>query len=207
MTPQHKEILEVLEKFSPISADEVSKFLPRRLRIVPVVFELIDMHAKGWAEQRNGYTPQTMVTTYQGLTPAKPSVSYWSITDAGLEALKAARPPEPVRPQYLGETPVNILDHPKYSKYEPKDWALQWIAMYSGIDGAHHKDWLIAQVAKILCGTQVLMKIARWDNGQEEERFILGEDSTEFTHWKTAYEGDVYPDGATEYEFDEGTPP
>lgn len=116
-------------------------------------------------------------------------------------------PHQPPRPQYLGETPVNILEHPKYSKYEPKDWALEWIAMYSGFDGAHHKDWLIAQVTKILCGTQVLVTLARWDNGLEEERFRLGEDSTEYTHWKTVYEGDVYPDGGTEYEFDEGIPP
>lgn len=207
MTPQEKEILEVLEKFSPISDHEIPRFTPASSFPAMVLSELTGLRMKGWAEQRSNHTNQEMVTTYHGMTPATAGAFYWSITPEGLEALNAERPSVPPRPQYLGEIPVNLLEHPKYSKYEPKDWALEWIARYSGIDDSHHQAWLIAQVTKILCGTQVVMKIARWDDGQEEERVHLGEDSTEFMHWKTVYEGDVYPDGETEYEFDEGIPP
>jgi len=144
------------------------------------------------------------VMTKNGWAMPQSHITYWKVTEAGLEALQAAEPP---KPQYLGETAVDLTTHPVYSKYTPADWALLWITLYSGIDGSHHKDWLIAQVAKILNNTQVTMCIAKWSNGTEEERFELAEPSEQFNAWKMAYEGDVYADGSTEYEFDEGIPP
>lgn len=148
-----------------------------------------------------------MVITKLGMKVPDPNETYWVVTEQGLAALKALEPP---KPQYLGETPIDIATHPVYSKYTPADWALLWITMYSGFDEAHHKDWLIAEVTKILNNTQVIARLAKWSNGQEEERFTLAEPSEQFNAWKMAYEGDVYPDedgGGTEYEFNEGIPP
>ena len=111
------------------------------------------------------------------------------------------------KPQFLGETPVNINESPKYRDLTPAQWALEWIAMYGGIDELHHKTWLVAQIARILNGTQVLVKTARWSNGYEEDRFTLGEDSEQFKAWKVLYQGEVDEHGETEYEFSDGIPP
>jgi hypothetical protein len=100
-----------------------------------------------------------------------------------------------------------VLTHPKYSKFTPADWALLWIQLYGGFDQAHHKDWVLAQVARILNNTEVIVKTARWDTGQEEDRFTLAEDSEQFKAWRMAVEGEVYSDGSTEWEFSDGIPP
>ena len=36
---------------------------------------------------------------------------------------------------YLGEFPIDIATHPKYSKMTPADWTMVFIEKYSGIDG------------------------------------------------------------------------
>lgn len=73
---------------------------------------------------------------------------------------------------YLGETEIEIRKT-KYALYSQQDWAMLWIEMYGGIDGSDHKDWLIDQIARILKGTKVNLKIAKWEDGTEEERFKL----------------------------------
>jgi len=83
---------------------------------------------------------------------------------------------------YLGETEIDICKT-KYAMYSQNDWALLWIEMYSGIDGAHHKDWLLDQVARILNGCKVICKIASWSDGQIEERFSLQEPTKEYNDW------------------------
>jgi len=50
--------------------------------------------------------------------------------------------------KYLGETKQDI-SKTKYAMYNKSDWTMIWIEMYSGIDGSHHKDWLIDQIARI----------------------------------------------------------
>ena len=97
---------------------------------------------------------------------------------------------------YLGETEVEIKES-KYSKYEKADWVMMWIEMYSGIDGSHHKDWLTDQIARILKGTKVTLKIAKWKNGTSSERFNLAEPPKEYWDWvEEMKDGDNY-----EYEF------
>ena len=58
---------------------------------------------------------------------------------------------------YLGELRIDISTT-KYKDFTPVDWAMLWIKMYSGIDGAHHKDWLIDQVTRILKDTEIVMR-------------------------------------------------
>ena len=61
---------------------------------------------------------------------------------------------------YLGEFSVE-LENTIFKSFTPADWALYFIAMYGQIDGAHHKQWVLDQVARILNGTTVIVKIAR----------------------------------------------
>ena len=80
---------------------------------------------------------------------------------------------------YLGETPVDVAKHPKYSRWTPADWAMLFIGKYSGIDGDHHKTWVFYQAARILKGTPVEVVQARWDNGQTEDRFTVADPPSE----------------------------
>ena len=105
---------------------------------------------------------------------------------------------------YLGETIVEI-SKTKYAMYGQKDWAKLWSEMYSGIDGSHHKDWLTDQIARILKGAKVNLRIAKWKNGTENERFTLEEPPKAYWDWvKEMKEGD---DGEGTYDYDFGIAP
>jgi hypothetical protein len=101
---------------------------------------------------------------------------------------------------YLGETIITDLTGTPYEGYTAQDFAMLHIEMYSGIDGAHHKDWLIDQVARILKGTEVIVKLAKWSNGTEEYRFTLGEESEAYKSWVIQMLGE-YDEEYEEYEY------
>ncbi len=88
---------------------------------------------------------------------------------------------------YLGETLVTDLKGTPYEDYKPEDWALEYILKYGGIDGEHHKTWVLDQVARILCGTAVTVTKAAWDRGagvkQIEYRIETGEPTAEYRAW------------------------
>lgn len=111
------------------------------------------------------------------------------------------------RPKYLGETPVNLDDHPLYSGYTPSDWALLWLQLYGQIDGEHHKTWVLDQVARILNGTKMTATLAKWDNGLTEMRFDLAEPTPAYDRWVLMMLGAKDDDGEYEYDYDTGTPP
>lgn len=50
----------------------------------------------------------------------------------------------------------------------------QLIMKYGGIDGAHHKDWLLDQIARIVCNAEITVYEARWENGHCEDRIRIG---------------------------------
>lgn len=106
--------------------------------------------------------------------------------------------------RYLGETQIDV-SKTKYKDYSPSDWAMLFIEMYSGIDGSHHKDWIIDQVARILKGTKVIIKIAEWENGHKEERFTLGDPPEQY--WKWVEDMKDGEDGPETYEYDFGIAP
>lgn len=108
---------------------------------------------------------------------------------------------------YLGETPVDPATLEGYAQFARAEWAMLFISRYGQIDGAHHKAWVLDQVARILYGTAVLMTVARWDNGSSEYRFETGEPSAEYLAWRDAQRGKHLPDGGREYGYDEGCPP
>ena len=105
--------------------------------------------------------------------------------------------------EYLGEIILDI-QKTKYATYTEQDWVMLWIEMYKYIDGSHHKGWLIDQIARILKGTKIIVKVAKWKSGFEEERFKLDTPSEEYTKWVDYMcNGE---DGPNTYSYDVGIP-
>lgn len=105
---------------------------------------------------------------------------------------------------YLGETDVDIASS-EFKNYTASDWAMYFIERYGQIDGDHHKTWVLDQVSRILKGTKVIVKEAKWDNGESEYRVTLGKPSKEYHQWvKTMKNGE---DGKDTYSYDEGIAP
>ena len=107
---------------------------------------------------------------------------------------------------FLGEFPVDIASS-KFRFYTPGSWALTFIEHYGGIDGAHHKDWVLDQVARCLNGVPIIVVEARWDNGESEFRFATApEGSDAYKDWVKSMRGE-FKDGEYEYDYNVGTPP
>ena len=107
---------------------------------------------------------------------------------------------------YLGEISVEAKATTKYKHFTAIDWALLFIAMYGQIDGAHHKQWVLDQVARILNGTKVNIKLARWENGEKEYRFTTDKPSKQYKDWVRECKGKKVK-GEYEYDYDEGIAP
>jgi hypothetical protein len=105
---------------------------------------------------------------------------------------------------YIGQTPVDVKDTP-YKDFAPIDWAMEYIERYGQIDGSHHKQWVLDQVARILKGTPIVIEIAKWDNGHKEYRFWTGSPSDEYTQW--VIDMKAGEDGENTYGYDEGIAP
>ena len=101
---------------------------------------------------------------------------------------------------YLGETVVKQEDT-KYKGFSNVDMAMVYIERYGGIDGDHHKTWVLDQVARILKGTPIIYKKAAWDDGTVEVRIETGKPSKKYTKWAK----DMLCDG--EYDYDVGIAP
>jgi hypothetical protein len=108
---------------------------------------------------------------------------------------------------YLGEEELSSYEDTPYEGYAAKNWALTYISSYSQIDGAHHKQWVLDQVARILKGTPVKLAVARWNNGHEEYRFSTGEPSEAYLLWVEEMKGKKNEEGEYEYDYDEGIAP
>jgi len=104
--------------------------------------------------------------------------------------------------EYLGATIVPQNQTP-YADYTADQWALLYIFKYGPIDGDHHKTWVLDQVTRILNGASVEIKLAKWDNGNEEYRFNVGE-SEAYNKWVEEYRFD---EDGEEYGYDEGIAP
>jgi hypothetical protein len=72
--------------------------------------------------------------------------------------------------RYIGETVIIDLSETPFANYSVTDWALYFISEYGYIDGEHHKQWLLNQVAAILQGHQIIVREARWSHGLKEYR-------------------------------------
>lgn len=77
--------------------------------------------------------------------------------------------------------------------------------MYTGIDGVHHKDWLLDQVVRILTGSIVVISVAKWEDGTEELRMGLSTTTDEYDDFVRDY--CIGEDGPKTYSYDEGIAP
>lgn len=105
--------------------------------------------------------------------------------------------------KYLGETPVHQRDTP-FKDYGPKEWALEYIHRYGGIDGSHHKAWVLDQVTRILNGAPIDIRLARWSDGKSEFRCEVGASKAYEQFVKNACDGE---DGPDSYRWDVGIAP
>ncbi len=107
---------------------------------------------------------------------------------------------------YLGETPIDRADTP-YANMTNVELALEFIMRFGGIDGAHHKDWVLDQVARALHGSPIEdLRVARWTDSEDEYRFNLGASET-YLAWVEEKKGEQDEDGEYEYEHNEGISP
>jgi len=107
---------------------------------------------------------------------------------------------------YLGSFPVDVATT-SFKDYTQSDWAMYFIEYFGQYDGAHHKQWVLDQVARILKGSPITIDEARWSNGTTEYRVSVGDPSSEYEEWVRDMLGDCDDDGEYEYEYDEGIPP
>jgi len=105
---------------------------------------------------------------------------------------------------YLGETKLNI-EETKYAFFTPQDWVMLWIEKYGDVSGDHYKAWLLDQLARILKGTKIIVKVAKWKNGHTEERFNL--DDPPQKYWDWVKEMKAGEDGPETYDYDFGIAP
>ena len=101
---------------------------------------------------------------------------------------------------YLGEFAIPIEQTP-FADFTPADWALHYIACYGGIDGAHHKAWVLDQIARILHGARVIVTQARWADGDTEWRHAVDKAPLVYQDWITT----ITNNGA--YAYDKGIAP
>jgi hypothetical protein len=105
---------------------------------------------------------------------------------------------------YLGEKVVQ-KEKTKFAKFSKSDWVMYFIEMYGHIDGSFHKQWVLDQIARILKGTKIIIKLAEWSNGDKEYRIRLDEPSKEYEKWVIEMcDGE---DGPETYSYDKGIAP
>lgn len=110
---------------------------------------------------------------------------------------------------YLGDTPVDVQSHPRFSQYSPGDWAMLFNEMYGQIQGDHHRAWVLDQMSRILLGTPVEVKQARWENGHTEYRYSTQDPPSDaYLMWVEDMKGKwLEEEGHFEYDYYEGCPP
>lgn len=109
--------------------------------------------------------------------------------------------------KYLGETLVSQNDVEEFKSFNQSDWAMYFIEGYGQIDGEHHKLWVLDQVAQLLKGTPVVIKLAKWDDGSYEYRVSLSDEQTlDYLEWRKKMLGES-DEAEQYYEYDEGCAP
>jgi hypothetical protein len=109
---------------------------------------------------------------------------------------------------YLGEKKLVSLFGTPFDSFTEADWAMEYIGRYGGIDGNHHKAWVLDQVARILKGSPIEVSLAKWSNGHEEYHFTTGKPSKEYKKWVKEMLGEKDKEtGEYEYDYDEGVAP
>lgn len=82
--------------------------------------------------------------------------------------------------------------------------ALDFAIRYGGIDGAHHKTWVIDQMVRALTGCPMVTKTAKDSTGKPHTYEIQGESDEYLNLVADACDGE---DGPDTYDWDEGIAP
>lgn len=107
---------------------------------------------------------------------------------------------------YIGSREVALEDSP-FKDYSPIDFAMYYIERYGGIDGGHHKTWVLDQAARALKGSPVKVSIREWTDHPAEYDLELGA-SQEYLDWVQEMKGEWDEESECfEYDYDEGIPP
>lgn len=99
---------------------------------------------------------------------------------------------------YLGDELLPSLDGTPFADFTPAEWAMFYIQEWGGIDGEHHKTWVLDQVTRILKGIPVEVRLARWASGMSEYRCTTVEPpSTKYAAWREwmEIEGNIWDEG------------
>ena len=108
---------------------------------------------------------------------------------------------------YLGETIMAQADTP-YAAYTASDWDMEFTERYGQIDGGHHKAWVLDQVARILKGTPVQFRLAKWSDGEQDYRICTVEPPSEqYLAWVELMLGEAHAMWGREYSYDVGCAP
>lgn len=101
--------------------------------------------------------------------------------------------------KYLGESSV-VENH----GYTRDDFIMMTIEKYGGIYGDHHKAWVIDQIAQIMKGCDIEVRIRRWEDGHTETQFEVIPNLRYYNWIKEMKYGE---DGPETYEYDQGIAP
>lgn len=104
-------------------------------------------------------------------------------------------------------TTLRSLENTPFENYTKEDWCLYYCAEYGGIDGSHHKDWLIDQIVRILNDTEVIVEKYEYEDGEFEYVVNLEDASSEYWGWVKKYEQYDEETDETLYDWDEGIAP
>ena len=109
--------------------------------------------------------------------------------------------------KYLSETLVKEKDYPEYLIGKDNQ-VMYFIEAYGQFDGSHHKQWTLDQIARIMKGTPIVVKLVKWDDGTEDYIVSTGEPSEEYNEWAKEMLGE-YDEDEEEYtyDYDEGIAP
>jgi hypothetical protein len=77
---------------------------------------------------------------------------------------------------------VDIKDSP-FRKFKKEDWCLYFIERYGQIQGAHHKQWVLDCVARILNDCEIEIEKATFDDYQPEFRVSVIGETTKYLGW------------------------
>jgi hypothetical protein len=106
------------------------------------------------------------------------------------------------RSTYLGEELVDVGTDPKFDGWTQVDWAMLFIDKFGQFEGGHHRTWTLDMVARILKGTKVIVKLAKWSCGTSDYRYsVTDPPSAEYIAWREYMKGDE------NYGYDEGSAP
>jgi hypothetical protein len=92
--------------------------------------------------------------------------------------------------KFISEEVVEIKDTP-FKDYTIKEWTLYFIGEYGMDDGAHHKHWLLDQIAKINTGNKIIISLIKYTDRKDYYNIEIEDEKTkEYLEWTGKYNFD-----------------